>query len=44
MQGRLARELVDKWAFEKFSGGKDESAPRMDGAPEELREVVRSHL
>ncbi|UPK93608.1 hypothetical protein LCI18_004543 [Fusarium solani-melongenae] len=44
MEGRLSQELVDKWAFEKFSGGKDENAPRMDGTPVEIREVVRSHM
>ncbi|RSM06616.1 hypothetical protein CDV31_009045 [Fusarium ambrosium] len=44
MQGTLSRELVEKWAFNKFAGGKDENAPRMDGAPEELRDVVRSNL
>ncbi|OAA55882.1 FAD dependent oxidoreductase [Niveomyces insectorum RCEF 264] len=44
MEGTLSAELVEKWAFEKSSSGKDQNAPRMDGDPEELREVVRSHL
>lgn len=44
MQGTLSQELVEKWAFDKFSGGKDEAAPRMDGRPEELRDVVRTRL
>ncbi|KND88400.1 L-pipecolate oxidase [Tolypocladium ophioglossoides CBS 100239] len=44
LQGILSKELAGKWAFDRFSGGKDENAPRMDGAPEELRDVVRNHL
>lgn len=44
IEGTLLEELVDKWAFHKYSGGKDQNAPRMDGEPEELRDVVRTHL
>ncbi|KAJ3544868.1 hypothetical protein NM208_g2815 [Fusarium decemcellulare] len=44
INGTLEQELVDKWAFHKFTGGKDDAAPRMDGDPEELREVIRSGL
>lgn len=38
----LAPELVTKWAYERGREGSDHNAPRMDGEPEELRDVVRS--
>ena len=41
MEGTLSPELVEKWAYERGRGG-DYNAPRMDGEPEELRDVVRS--
>ncbi len=45
IEGILSPELVEKWAFEKTPTGDDDSnSPRMDGEPEELRDVVRSHL
>ncbi|KAF4468601.1 FAD dependent oxidoreductase [Fusarium albosuccineum] len=44
INGTMEQELVDKWAFHKFTGGKDDAAPRMDGDPEELREVIRSGI
>ena len=42
MTGTLSEELVTKWSFARSSRGKDENSPRMDGDPEELRDVVRS--
>ncbi|KAI1773773.1 putative fructosyl amino acid oxidasesarcosine oxidase [Hypoxylon cercidicola] len=42
MEGTLSPELAAKWAYAKEKSGKDENAPRMDGKPEELRDVVRS--
>ncbi|KAK4935218.1 hypothetical protein LTR10_023680 [Elasticomyces elasticus] len=44
MEGSLSPELVDKWAFHKDSTAKDESSPRMDGDPEELKDIVRHRL
>lgn len=44
MQGRLSAELAEKWAYERERHGSDGNAPRMDGTPEELRDVVRSKL
>ncbi|KAF5005221.1 hypothetical protein FDECE_8342 [Fusarium decemcellulare] len=44
INGTLEEELVEKWAFHKFTGSKDDAAPRMDGDPEELRDVIRSGL
>jgi hypothetical protein len=40
----MERELAEKWAFERYADGKDESAPRMDGEPQELRTVVRHRV
>jgi sarcosine oxidase/L-pipecolate oxidase len=44
IEGSLPQELVEKWAFQRFSGGKDQNAPRMDGEPQELRDFVRHVL
>jgi len=44
IMGSLSQGLVEKWAFDKYSGDKDQNAPRMDGEPQELRESVRHHL
>ncbi len=44
MGGTLSQELVEKWAFQKDIVGKDESSPRMDGEPQELKDYVRHHL
>ena len=41
MQGTLDPELVKKWAYEKGNQGEDRNAPRMDGPPKELRQVIR---
>lgn len=40
----LPQDLVEKWAFAKGSSTKDENSPRMDGEPQELRDVVRHRL
>lgn len=42
--GTLSQELVEKWAFDKNSGEKDQNAPRMNGEPQELRDKVRHRL
>ncbi|KAF2008546.1 putative fructosyl amino acid oxidasesarcosine oxidase [Aaosphaeria arxii CBS 175.79] len=42
IMGNLSKELEDKWAFDKSGQSSDQAAPRMDGAPEELRDVVRT--
>lgn len=44
IEGTLEQELVEKWAFDRAADGKDDCSPRMDGEPQELREVVRDHL
>ncbi|KAI0891507.1 putative fructosyl amino acid oxidasesarcosine oxidase [Annulohypoxylon nitens] len=42
IEGVLSAELKEKWGYERGSTGRDENAPRMDGQPEELRDVVRN--
>ena len=42
VEGNLSPELTKKWAYERENTGSDQNAPRMDGSPEELRDVVRS--
>lgn len=44
IEGKLSKELQDKWKYEKMSDGKDHNAPRMDGQPEELSDVVRHRV
>jgi sarcosine oxidase/L-pipecolate oxidase len=44
MEGKLSQELAQKWAYAKGMAGSDHNAPRMDGKPEELRDVVRSRM
>ncbi|RFU33997.1 hypothetical protein B7463_g2336, partial [Scytalidium lignicola] len=44
MEGTLSPELAKKWAYDKGREGGDYNAPRMDGDPEELCNVVRSRL
>jgi sarcosine oxidase/L-pipecolate oxidase len=44
IEGVLSPELVKKWSYERGTDGGDDNAPRMDGKPEELRDVVRSRL
>lgn len=44
IEGVLSPELVEKWSYDKGTKGGDDNAPRMDGKPEELRDVVRAHL
>jgi sarcosine oxidase / L-pipecolate oxidase len=44
IEGVLSPELVEKWSYERGTDGGDDNAPRMDGKPEELRDVVRNCL
>ena len=44
VEGKLERELAEKWAFDRHSNGKDDNAPRMDGSSQELGDVVRHRL
>lgn len=44
VEGKLDPELAEKWSFNRLSDGKDGNAPRMDGSPQELKQVVRHRL
>lgn len=44
IEGVLLPELAKKWSYWRGTDGGDDNAPRMDGEPEELRDVVRSSL
>ncbi|ETN39201.1 uncharacterized protein HMPREF1541_05424 [Cyphellophora europaea CBS 101466] len=44
VEGTLAPDLVDKWSFTRQADARDENAPRMDGEPQELSNVVRHRL
>lgn len=44
IEGVLDPELCEKWKFDVTSKGKDSNAPRMDGEPKELSQVVRQRL
>jgi sarcosine oxidase / L-pipecolate oxidase len=44
IEGKLEPELAEKWSFDRMSNGQDRNAPRMDGKPQELNEVVRHRL
>lgn len=44
IEGTLPTELLEKWAYQKGREGGDGNAPRMEGDPEELSDVVRSRL
>lgn len=43
IEGKLEKELVDKWAYTKRPQNKG-NAPRMAGEPQEILDVVRSRL
>lgn len=42
--GKLEPALAEKWSFGRLSDGRDSNAPRMDGASQELKDVVRHNL
>jgi hypothetical protein len=43
VEGKLDKELVEKWAFVKKPQNKG-NAPRMTGAPQEIRHLMQSRL
>lgn len=43
MEGKLERELAEKWAWSQ-KGSDEGNSPRMPGNPRELEQVIRSRL